>query len=223
VLETMTVTKLKLMATVLAVGLATTALALAQSGGGFGPGPQTKSVDPRIVGEQAKDVGRYFSDATKEAGVAEPDLRDRMVGHGQAGAASDEGRLQAVERKLDRILQALGAVGPEDQREATVSFQPRRKAGATDPSSPEGPYRRTLGMGLIDANGAAEKRPPLEGAADKRPLSGRLVHDLPGLQARLSRVETTLAELLARVQRLEDWAARAPASDRTDRDTTEGR
>jgi RNA polymerase sigma factor (sigma-70 family) len=196
VLETMTLTKLKLMATVLAVGLATTALALAQSGGGFGREPQTKSADPHIVGKIPLDPDGRISEPTKSA---EADLRDHMVGAGQAQAAGDSGRLEAVERKLDRILQALGAIGPAERLQPTAPVE-TQKAAAVHRKFPD-PF---------DSNVPLEKRP-----SSRWPMS-----DWNAIPARLDRVEKTLADLLERVMRLES-AAGQPGRDPS-RDVTKG-
>jgi RNA polymerase sigma factor (sigma-70 family) len=194
VLETMFMSKLKLMTTVLAVGLATTALALAQSGGGIGPGPQAKSADPLIVGKIPLDSGGHPFEATKRPAN---DVRDQIAGPSQSDATRDSSRLEAVERKLDRILQALGAIGPPEQRQPTTPAEPQPKVAAVDREVPDPIYQRTPVADPADAPGAAEKRPFL----------GRQMRDLTGIQARLGRVEQTLDDLLERVRRLEDRAA----------------
>jgi RNA polymerase sigma factor (sigma-70 family) len=203
VLQTMTMTKLKLMATVLAVGLATTALALAQERGGIGPGVAGKSADALVVGKQLRRKGGPFSDTTKRPMETPDNVLDPNIGPGASDAASDSGRLQAVERKLDRILQALGASRPEERRQSNDLAQTRDEPSSADPSFPKISNPRTLALDLVDVPGEASKTPPVDWK----------VRDLTGIQSRLGRVERTLDDLLERVKRLEDRSAKRADSD----------
>jgi RNA polymerase sigma factor (sigma-70 family) len=201
VLQTMTMTKLKLMATVLAVGLATTALALAQSGGGRGPeqGALTKSADDRIVGENPYRRGGQPPETAKTPAESLDYAGDTPAGAGRSQSAADSARLQAVERKLDRILQALGASGPEERRDALNTGQPREEV-AHDPftASTKSSPREPAGD-MLDATGPVGKGP-----------RATTVRDLSGIQARLGRVERTLADLVDRVRRLEGHSPKMP-------------
>jgi RNA polymerase sigma factor (sigma-70 family) len=205
VIQTMTLTKIKLIATVLAAGLATAAFAVAQApGDGFGPGVQAKSADPQIVGKQPRGRGGRFADVAKRpANVYAPfDEGDPIVGPGPSDVTADAGRLEAVERKLDRILQALGALGPGEQAKTPPYFErtaPQEKVAPLDPATFDPTFLNVPGD-FVDETAALKKGAP----------AGPRLRDARLMQARLGRVEQTLAELAERVQRLEDQAAKAP-------------
>jgi hypothetical protein len=173
VLKAMVMTKLKMAATVLVVGLATTALALGQAPAGGGPAPAS---DP------------------------------------------DAARLREVERKLDRVLEALGAISSDERPKLARRSRPDRKSAAPDalviPDHDSGPPRadepgRPRYFARRDAtptNPTAVEEPA------RQPIDGRLlgvVADNNSIERRLQRVEETLGDLVERVRRLERDRSRA--------------
>jgi RNA polymerase sigma factor (sigma-70 family) len=214
VIAAMAMTKLKVTATVLVVGLATTAWALGQSLGGRG--------DVRLTGTTVKPVEVPTSPVQTSGGG------------GQPTATPESARLQEVERKLDRILEALGAARPDERDEVT-------KPDARTEKSASGERLRRMSLGLSrplpddpDTEALPAATPPvtpaynnfrdrIPRATDKdflrpepadsggrSPSTGATIHAMTTMQRRLDRVEQTLADLVARVNRLERLGPNMP-------------
>jgi hypothetical protein len=187
VLKAMAITKFKMAATVLAVGLATTALALGQaqpSGGGPAPASEITS-----------------------------------TGRPGPSANSESARLQQVELKLDRVLEALGASAPAEK----PRFRRRLAKIAADPTAAEELPKEDLLPGLPRAR-TAEEQPRVASssakvsdpfAAENSPLRARssqfvgVMSDNISVVSRLERVEQNLAELVERVNQLERFVHKA--------------
>jgi RNA polymerase sigma factor (sigma-70 family) len=132
------------------------------------------------------------------------------VGYG-SGATSN--RLREVERKLDRVLEALGATNAEPSNRAVMKSDTWYEI-RTDKANPRSP-----GEGPANAFGkaGAEKGAP-EAQARFAPawvaqtkkgagFGGGMSSDIPD---RVSRLEQSLAELVDRVNRLERQASSLP-------------
>jgi RNA polymerase sigma factor (sigma-70 family) len=245
VLQAMAMTKLKMAATVLAVGLATTALALGQGP----PGGGGRQAD----GQPGADRARGGADHPSAGGAP-------------AAADSSSARLREVERKLDRILDALGANRSEERSKDDTAVilrgrlfrgapkdaaDPDTTKKATDPAG----ARALLNLDRDNTELAADALPALareerlkDEAGAQKPTTAAAQQsqryartaaaeemlrraradygsfgpaDRNSIEPRLALVEKTLAELAERVKRLENNASRPAGNDTRLRDALE--
>jgi RNA polymerase sigma-70 factor (ECF subfamily) len=133
------------------------------------------------------------------------------------GAVPDSSRLREVERKLDRVLEALGATRAEPatkesrKSETWIETKTDKAANRKAGGRPGNEFQKSS---TPSYGGQAQFAPAWQGQPNRAAgLGGGMASDIPD---RVARLEQSLAELVDRVNRLERQGTRRPDQPRDD-------